>query len=198
MTESPVSRALMPVARTLALLAGYSLLGLSFLVTAEILLRRFLNFSLQGGDEFGGYVLAVIAAFGFAYTLLERAHTRVEILVERVSPMAQAWLNVLSSWGVAGMGVFLAWRAGATLLESVEFKSLSGTPMMTPLWQPQSLWFFGLLFFALVSCAVAIHSCMLLFSGSRRLNDLYGIKTLNEIIEEETASALEPREALVK
>jgi TRAP-type C4-dicarboxylate transport system permease small subunit len=198
MSESPVSRTLMPVARSLALLAGYSLLGLSLLITAEILLRRFLNFSLQGGDEFGGYVLAIIAAFGFAYTLLERAHTRVEIIVERVSPGAQAWLNVISSWCIAGMGVFLAWRSCATLLESIEFKSLSGTPMMTPLWQPQSLWVLGLLYFALASTAVAIHSTVLLFSSSRRLNALYGIKTLNEIIEEETASALEPREALAK
>jgi len=198
MTESPVSRTLMPVARSLALLAGYGLLGLSFLVTAEILLRRFLNFSLQGGDEFGGYVLAVIAAFGFGYTLLERAHTRVEIIVERVSPGAQGWLNLISSWCIAGMGVFLAWRAGATLLESIEFKSLSGTPMMTPLWQPQSLWAIGLVFFALASTAVAIHSTVLIFSSSRRLNALYGIKMLNEIIEEETASALEPREAQAK
>ena len=188
----------MPVARILALLAGYSLLGLSFLVTAEILLRRFLNFSLQGGDEFGGYVLAIIAAFGFAYTLLERAHTRVEIIVERVSPGAQAWLNVVSSWCIASMGIFLAWRAGATLLESIEFNSLSGTPMMTPLWQPQVLWVIGLLFFALTSSAVAIHSTALLSSESRRLNALYGIKTLDEIIEEEAASALEAREVLVK
>ena len=71
--ENPVARALLPTARWLALIAGYLLLGLALLVTAEILLRRFLNVSLQGGDEFGGYVLAILAAFGFSWWIMSIA-----------------------------------------------------------------------------------------------------------------------------
>lgn len=183
--DNPVTRALTPIARLLALVAGYLLLGLALLITVEVLLRRFMNMSLQGGDEFGGYVLAILAAFGFSYALIERAHTRVEILIERVGPRLQSVLNLVSAWCIAILALFIAWRAYASLMESVEFRSLSGTPLMTPLWQPQSIWFVGLVFFAITAAAIAVHSTVLFMGDHRRLNRLYGIKTLDEIIEEE-------------
>ncbi|MFT0861403.1 TRAP transporter small permease subunit [Ancylobacter sp. G4_0304] len=183
--DNPVSRLLLPPARLMALLAGYLLLGLSFLVTAEVVLRSAFNLSLQGSDEFGGYTLAVLAAFGFSYALLERAHTRVEILIERVGTGPQALLNLVSCWCIALMALFMAWRSYAALMESVEYGSLSGTPLMTPLWQPQLAWFIGLLFFAAVASIIAIHALILMVSDRRRLNRFYGMKTLEEIIDEE-------------
>ena len=190
-TENPVSRALMPAAKGLALVAGYLLLGLAILITVEILLRRFMNFSLQGGDEFGGYVLAILAAFGFSYALLERAHTRVEILVERVGSRTRAVLNFISAWCIALLACFIAWRSYAALAESVEFNALSGTPLMTPLWQPQSIWFVGLAFFAVTATAIAVHCTVLFVRDRARLNRFYGTKTLEEIIEEEKVSTTE-------
>lgn len=185
-SENSVARAVAPLARLLALIAGYMLLGVALLVTVEILGRRFFGISLQGGDELGGYMLAILAAFGFSYTLLERAHTRVEIVIERVGPRTQAVMNIFSAWCIALMAVFMAWRSWGALMESIEYKALSGTPLMTPLWQPQSIWVAGLLFFAMVSLAVAIHASLLLVRDQRRLNSFYGIKTLEEVIEEET------------
>lgn len=197
-SENPLTRAVNPLARFLALIAGYMLLGVALFVTVEILARRFLHISLQGGDELGGYMLAILAAFGFSYALIERAHTRVEILIERVGPRMQAMLNVFSAWCIALMAAFMAWRAWTTLMESVEYRSLSGTPLMTPLWQPQSLWFAGLLLFAGISLAVAVHATLLMLRDRRRLNRFYGIKTLEEVIEEETATPETGMEALGK
>lgn len=197
-SENPLTRAVNPLARFLALIAGYMLLGVALFVTVEILARRFLHISLQGGDELGGYMLAILAAFGFSYALIERAHTRVEILIERVGPRMQAVLNVFSAWCIALMAAFMAWRAWTTLMESVEYRSLSGTPLMTPLWQPQSLWFAGLLLFAGISLAVAVHATLLMLRDRRRLNRFYGIKTLEEVIEEETATPETGMEALGK
>ena len=193
--DNPVSRALRPFARLMALVAGYMLLGLSFLVTAEILIRRFFNFSLQGSDEYGGYVLAILAAFGFSFALLERAHTRVEIVVERLGAGPQAALNLASCLSAALMALFMAWRAYAALAESIEFRSLSGTPLMTPLWQPQALWFAGLLFFAITASAVALHALVLMVRNPRDLNRFYGMKTLEEIIAEEIVETKDAPEA---
>ncbi|ABL72683.1 TRAP transporter small permease subunit [Paracoccus denitrificans] len=188
-SDNPVTQAATPLARSFALIAGYMLLGVALFVTAEILARRFFNISLQGGDELGGYMLAILAAFGFSYALIERAHTRVEILIERVGPRIQAVLNIFSAWCIALMAVFMAWRAWATLMESVEYRSLSGTPLMTPLWQPQSLWFAGLLLFAGVALAAAVHATLLMLHDQHRLNRFYGVKTLEEVIEEETLTS---------
>jgi len=188
-TSNPVARVFLPLARALSLIAGYGLLGLALLVTVEILSRRFLNLSLQGGDEFGGYVLAILAAFGFTYALLERAHTRVEILLERVSGNTQAVLNAISAISIAFAACFMAWRAYAAFMESIEYRALSGTPLMTPLWQPQSVWLFGLIVFAIISTAIAVHSAQLLVHDRESLNRYYGVKSLAEIIEEETVLA---------
>jgi TRAP-type C4-dicarboxylate transport system permease small subunit len=193
--DNPVARALMPLARLLALIAGYMLLGLTLVITAEVMLRTFFNFSLQGSDEFGGYTLAILAAFGFSYALLERAHTRVEILTERVPPGPQALLNLVSCWCIALMALFIAWRGWAALMESIEFGSLSGTPLMTPLWQPQVIWVGGLVFFAITATAIALHAAVLTARNYHLLNRFYGIKTLDEIIEEERVDIQEPQEA---
>lgn len=193
--DNPVARLLLPPARLMSLVAGYLLLGLSILVTTEVVLRSAFNVSLQGSDEFGGYTLAVLAAFGFSYALLERAHTRVEILIERIGTGPQALLNLVSCWCIALMAQFMAWRAYATLMESVEYRSLSGTPLMTPLWQPQLVWFIGLLFFAVVASIIAIHALVLMLRDRRRLNRFYGMKTLEEIIEEERVEMQNDREA---
>lgn len=191
-TTNPVARAFLPFARFLSLLVGYGLLGLALLVTAEILLRRFFSISLQGGDEFGGYVLAIMATFGFAYALLERAHTRVEILLERVSSRPQALMNLVSAVAISFTACFMAWRAWATLMESIEYGALSGTPLMTPLWQPQAIWLFGLVFFAIVSTSIAVHAAILFVRDRKKLNEFYGVKTLAEIIEEEAVLVDEP------
>ncbi len=187
MRTNPVETCLGPLARLVALVAGYGVLALSLLITAEVLLRRFLNLSLQGGDEFGGYVLATLAAFGFAYALLERSHTRVEIVLERLPAAARRCLNLLSALSLAAMAVFFAWRGWTTLAESIEYRSLSGTPMMTPLWQPQAVWVAGLAFFALVAVASAVHAAVLFFSRSPNLARWYGIKTLGEELHEHAA-----------
>lgn len=186
MSRNPVEAYLGPPARVLALLAGYGVLGLSLLITCEVLMRRFLNVSLQGGDEFGGYVLAMLAAFGFAHAWFERSHTRVEIVLERTQAPLRPILDLIAVLSLAGMAVFMAWRAWSTLLESLEYGSLSGTPMMTPLWQPQALWVGGLTFFAVVAVATAVHALLLAVRGSPLLSHFYGAKTLEEELREQT------------
>ncbi|HEX2020438.1 MAG TPA: TRAP transporter small permease [Aurantimonas sp.] len=187
MQTNPVATYLGPVARFFALLAGYGILALSLLITCEVLLRRFLNFSLQGGDEFGGYVLAMLAAFGFAYAWLDRSHTRVELVLERVPTGLRALLDLIAVLSLTGMAVFMAWRGWATVAESIEYGSLSGTPMMTPLWQPQAVWVLGLVFFALVAAATSVHAIVLFLARSPMLAQWYGVKSLNEDIQEQTS-----------
>ncbi len=186
MPRNPVDAALGPIARLFALAAGYGVLGLSLLIAVEVLMRRFLNLSLQGGDEFGGYVLAILAAFGFAHTWLERGHTRVEIVLERTKGSLRGALDLVSVLAITIMAVFMAWRAWTTLLESLEYGSLSGTPMMTPLWQPQALWVAGLSFFALVALATAGHAIVLCARRSPLLSQFYGVRTMDEELRAQT------------
>lgn len=192
--STPVTEIFGGGVRLLALAAGYAVLGLACLIAAEIVLRRAFRISLQGADELGGYVLAVLAAFGFAYTLLERGHTRIELVLERLPLGARAVLDVLSLLAIAAMAVFLAWRGAATLAESIEFRSLSGTPLMTPLWMPQAVWVAGLSIFALVALACLAHALVLLVRAPAAIQSAYGVRSLDEEIEAETARLRSPAE----
>ena len=187
MPTNPVSAYLGPLARLFALVAGYAVLGLSLLITTEVFLRKMFNVSLQGSAEFGGYTLATLAAFGFAYTWLDRSHTRVEILLERLPRGVRRVLDLISVLSITAMAVFMAWRGWAAMADSVAYGSLSGTPLMTPLWQPQAVWVLGLIFFALVAAATAVHALVLFVTGAPGLAEAYGAKSLGEELKEHAA-----------
>ncbi len=188
MKLNPLERWLGPPVRLASLLAGYAVLAVTLVIGLEILLRRGFGVSLQGADEYGGYMLAALTAIGAAYTLLERGHTRIEIIMERMPPPMRAGLNLISAFMMSAIAIFLAWRSVLAVQESIEYRSLSGTPLMTPLWMPQSVWAGGMVLFAVVATCIALHCLRLLISDWRAINRWYGIKTLSEEIEEVSAS----------
>src|ERR1044071_7552673 len=83
-------------ARLCAIIAGWALMAMSVATCIEILGRKYFGFSFKGLDEIGGYMLAGLSAFGFAYALTTRSHMRVTLLFPYVSPSVQAVLNVLA------------------------------------------------------------------------------------------------------
>ncbi|WP_112323661.1 TRAP transporter small permease subunit [Oceanibium sediminis] len=188
MDDNPLERIAGPVVRFAALLGGYAILGVAIFVSLEVVLRRTVGISLQGADEFGGYALAGAAAFGFAYTLLLRGHTRIELVLELLPRRIAGFFDVLAMVAIAAMAVFLAWRGWSVMMESVEFKSLSGTPSQTPLWKPQAVWVAGLCLFALYAVLAALHAFWLCVTGSEKLHHWYGAKSLEEEILEEKQS----------
>ena len=189
--EDPISRAVEPVARIAAILCGYVVLILSLAVSVEIVGRKLFSFSLQGTDDMGGYVLAIVAVIGASYTMAKRGHTRVDIFLVTLPTAWQRLLNVLAMVTMAGFAGFAAWRGSTVLLESIEFQSVASNPLQTPLWQPQLVWLIGLVLFALISLAYALHSLLLLATGDPRLNRFYGPASVQEELDAELAAQAE-------
>ncbi len=185
MASGPVLRVFEPVVRVAALIGGYGLLALAFLVGFEVVARKLFAFSLQGVDEIGGYIIAAMAAFGFSYALLQKAHTRIDIFTTRLSRATQLWLNVLALVALAGFACFMAWRGWATLADSIALKSVSSTPLRTPLWLPQSVWVAGLALFGAVSALVALHAAWLALRGDHARGAQYAPRSLEEEVEAE-------------
>ena len=151
--------------RIIGILGGYACLGLSFLIVVEILARKLFNHSLQGVDEIGGYVVAITGTFGMALAAVERAHTRIDVLLLRLPGRIQAALNLLSyvalGLGAAFMG-YMGWR---TLDDSLIFGSVSSSPLQVPLWIPQSLWMAGLVVFGAAALWTALRGLLALRHG---------------------------------
>lgn len=181
-----ISNACLPVARVAAYVAGYALIVLSLLITYDVIARKLFNTSSIGTDEIGGYIVAIMAAFGFTYALLQDAHTRIDIFYQWLPVRFRLMANVLAMSGMATYACFLAWRAWGTLDESIAFGSTANTPLHTPQWIPQSIWLLGLVLFAAVAVLLLLHAIWLLARGrSQQMLQFYGPKTLEEEIEEE-------------
>ncbi len=78
--RNPVARALGRPVRWMQILCGWALLAICFATLYDIVARRLFNHSVQGVNEVGAYLLAIVSAFGFASALLQKAHTRVDFL----------------------------------------------------------------------------------------------------------------------
>ena len=170
--------------RLIGILGGYALLGLSFLIVAEILSRKLFNWSLQGVDEVGGYVVAITGTFGMALATVARAHTRIDVLLLRLAPGIQAVLN-LTAYAALGLGAaFMAYMGWRTLADSLSFGSLSSSPLQVPLWIPQSLWVAGLCLFAISALWTAARGLLALRRGLRAADQMLAPPTVAEEIDE--------------
>ena len=79
----------------------------------EMLGRKLFSFSLQGVDEIGSYTYGIVGAFGFAYALITRSHTRVDFLLSRFPVRMRALLNLLAMLSLAALSLLCLWRGCA-------------------------------------------------------------------------------------
>jgi TRAP-type C4-dicarboxylate transport system permease small subunit len=170
----------------LATVFGSIFLLLSVVVVVETISRKLFNISIQGADELGGYALAVGSTISFSLALMGRNHIRVDVFHEKLGRRGQAILNWLSIVLLALLGVFIAWVAFKVLADTLQYRSTAQTPWATPLIIPQSVWYAGLVTFALVAVGYAIRATVLLFTGSlEQLNTDFHPKSTKEELKEE-------------
>jgi len=186
-SDNPLARRLTPLTRLFAILCGLWLLGYCLLVCADIVARRYFAVSLQGTDEIGGYTGAVLAAFGFAHALVRRRHTRIELIIGALPAWPRAISNAMAAIAIALFALFVAWRGWHELADSIDFMSVSNSPLQVPLWIPQGAWLAGLVLFAAVALLLALHAASLLLRGQTGdVNRWYGPPTVAEEIAAET------------
>jgi TRAP-type C4-dicarboxylate transport system permease small subunit len=158
------------VENVLAWIFGGVFLALAVVVTIETISRKVFNVSLQGADELGGYALALGSTISFSLALMGRNHIRVDVFHERLPRSAQAFLNWFSVVSLAAFGIFVAWVATKVIADTLSYGSTAQTPWATPLIWPQSVWYAGLVIFALVATGYALRATLLLVT--RRIDTL--------------------------
>jgi len=170
----------------LANVFGGIFLLLSVVVVVETVSRKVFNVSLQGADELGGYALAVGSTIAFSLALMGRNHIRVDVFHERFPRGVQAAMNWLSIASLAVLGIFIAWVAFKVIGDTRQYGSTAQTPWATPLIWPQSVWFAGLVTFALVAFGYAVRATQLLLTRQiDTLNHDFHPKSAKEELKEE-------------
>lgn len=170
----------------LATVFGSIFLLLAAVVVVETVSRKLFNVSLQGADELGGYALAVGSTISFSLALMGRNHIRVDVFHEKFPRTLQAAMNWLSVTSLAVLGAFIAWVAFKVIGDTLQYGSTAQTPWATPLIWPQTVWFAGLVTFALVAFGFAVRATLLLLRGQiDTLNHDFHPKSAKEELKEE-------------
>ncbi|MEZ5931962.1 MAG: TRAP transporter small permease [Alphaproteobacteria bacterium] len=174
------------LSRLLVWIGGALLLLAAFLVTAEVLLRKFFGVSIGGADELSGYAFGVATTLGFAYALFERAHIRVDALYALLPMGAKLAASVIGLVLLLGFAGIASWTALDLVADTLRHGSRSITPMRTPLAIPQIPWLLGWLFFLVAGLLLLIAAIRRLALGDKAGADrLIGVKSVSEQIEDE-------------
>ncbi|WP_283643955.1 TRAP transporter small permease subunit [Marinovum algicola] len=148
-----------------ARLFGVALVALSIFVSIETVARKLFNFSFEGADELGGYVLAVGSSLAFVVALVDRAHIRIDVLHARFPKRLQAVMDWLSIVSIAGLGLFILYVGRIVIVDTLAYGSTAPTPWATPLIWPQAAWYAALCLFALASIYMAVRATVHVING---------------------------------
>ena len=183
--------AITAIAKASTWVGGFALLGCALLIGIDLILRKTLGISMGGADEIAGYVLAITSAWAFPVTLLKRSHIRVDILYARLGLKPRVVLDLFALACMAVLVGALAFHAWNVLWDSIEYRSVSNTPLQVPQWIPQAIWFAGYVFFALTLLSLTLVSLGHLLRGRwGAVSALIGINTVEQEIEEELRPAV--------
>ncbi len=146
-------------------LFGIALVALSVFVSVETVARKLFNFSFEGADELGGYVLAVGSSLAFVVALVDRAHIRIDVLHSRFPKRLQALMDWLSIVSIAILGLFILYVGRIVIVDTMAYGSTAPTPWATPLIWPQAAWYGALSLFALSAIYLAIRATVHVING---------------------------------
>ena len=151
MTAAPraaIRRALDLLYAGCGVLAGISLVAIAVFVLIQVA-ARLLGLVVTWTAEFAGYAMAASSFLALAYTFNSGGHIRVDLLLGRLPPRAQRWveigclvLGVLIAGYFARYSVVMAWQ-------SYVFNDVGPGTVVVPLWIPQSVMALGVVALAI-------------------------------------------------
>jgi len=87
------------------------LVVMMLLTTADVTLRYIFNRPITGAMELTELMMAVLVACGLAYAAVHKEHIRVELIISRFSPRAQAVINAITCFFSLGIFSLITWRS---------------------------------------------------------------------------------------
>ena len=94
---SQLSRAINPVIRTINSVGVGILALMMFFTVTDVCLRYFFNRPLAGSFELTEFMMAIVVAFGLAYTALQDGHIKIDLVTSRLPKRTQAVMSSLTN-----------------------------------------------------------------------------------------------------
>lgn len=96
-------------------------------VFVDVVMRYLFNTSFVFTQELEWHLFGFIFLIGAGYTLLHDGHVRVDIIYQRLSPKAQAWINLVGTVLFLFPGCYLIIYTSLNFVEN-SFAVLEGSP----------------------------------------------------------------------
>ncbi|QHE87357.1 TRAP transporter small permease subunit [Hydrogenophaga sp. BPS33] len=123
--------------------AGFAYLAITLLICFDVVGRRLLGFSTESTTELTGYLMAAAMSWGLAGTLIERAHVRIDVLVQKTPLSVRVWLHGVAIAALLIFGAFMAWGALLLVKDTYEIGATDLSIWHIPLAIPQGVWAAG-------------------------------------------------------
>ncbi|GAA5234767.1 TRAP transporter small permease [Verticiella sediminum] len=174
----------------MAVWAGGALtLASVLLVGFDVFARRFFGFNTGGADELSSYAFAISTAWALAFAALQRANVRVDVVYQYLPVRVSAVLDWLA---IVALGVFMAFMtfyAYDVVHTSWTRNAAANTPLATPLWIPQGMWFLGLVWMCIVLALMLVRASVALVTGDiAAVKAIAGVRSAQEEAAEEAAA----------
>ena len=177
------------IARVGAWFGGVLLVAAAFLISYDVFIRTVFTTSVGGADELSGYALAIGSAWAYSFTLLDRAHVRIDSLYVTLPTRVCAVLDIV------GLTIFVAFMCvlGSYALnmfaDTVRYDAHSLSPIAVRQIYPQSLWVAGLVLFMLTSLLLLTRAFLALITGDiATVQRLVGSRSITQEIEQEVGT----------
>ena len=180
-TRSPVA----VISRVLAWVAGFLILTSAVIVSIDVVTRSILKLTFLQSFELSRYAFAAAVTLGLAYTLISRAHIRIEVVYVLLKAPLRIALDLIAIVTLTATAIAFAWFAAQTVLYTWNVNAHSNTTLAVPLVLPQALWLAGLVWFAITACWLTVRSVRhLLNRQPGRVSAEIGMLALQEELED--------------
>lgn len=168
--------------------SGWAYLVITVLICSDIVTRKLFGFSTEATTELTGYLMAIGMSWGLAGTLFERAHVRIDVLVQKVPLKVRVWLHMAALAALLVSTGFFAWGAFLVARDSWEIGATDLSTLHIPLVIPQGIWAAGFSLMMLAIVAVTARALRLIAIGQPAAMDRM---LMARTYEEEAAETLE-------
>lgn len=144
-----LGRAVYPTSRIINSVGVGILAVMMCLTAADVTLRYVFNRPITGSCELTEFMMAILVAFGFAYTAVHKGHITVDLVVSRFPPRAQAVINTITWFFCLGIFSLITWRS-ILYAESLRAGGFISSALLIPIYPFAYVVAFGSAIFCLV------------------------------------------------
>ena len=175
------------ISRWAVWVGGAALMAAAFMVTVDVLARKFIGITMSGSDEYSGYVFSATTTWAYSYCLLHRSNVRIDAFYSLLPKPVAACLDVVGCILLFYYMSIMTYYAGISFGNSWQSNSVSITTLGTPQWIPQLFWFAGLLLFLITLIFVTLYAVVALLQHNWKLvAKIVGVPSMADVIVEET------------